>query len=611
MIHATGAEAVRWDLSDLYTGIDDAAIDADLAALLERARDFAASYRGRLGEALGDALAARGQLTEMLDKLVLYLFLQRSTDATNERIQQRIAEVQEAWSQADADHLTFFEHEVAAIPRDTYQALLEEDERVRHHRTLVDRIRDNARYLLAEPVERALVLRSPFGPGEWTDYTDEWEAELRFELAGDLGGEQLTMPEILHVISNAPDRERRARALASFSTGLSASRFDRFMGRALNVVAGAKAVEDRERGYATPMSSRNIDNMVDDQTVDSLHEVVAGAGAAQCRRYYRLLSAHLGAGPLRWSDRNAPLPFADTRTIPWTECVDTVLGSYGTFSPTLRSLVSLMLERRWVDAPAAPGKIGGAFNYSICLPGADVRAYNFLNYLGSTRDVMTVAHELGHGVHGLLAGAVQGPLMFRAPMAYAETASIFGEMTTFRFLLANADTDEQKLALLMGKANDFVNTVVRQISFSNFEREVHARRRRGKLTLDELNAIWMEVTRAFYGKDGDIFTYEHTANLWAYVTHFHRPFYVYAYAFGELFTQSLFAVRDRFGTDFEPMYLDLLRAGGSKDAIALMQPFGLDPRDPSFWQRGISGSVSVWLDEAEAISARMGVRVTP
>jgi oligoendopeptidase F len=199
--------------------------------------------------------------------------------------------------------------------------------------------------------------------------------------------------------------------------------------------------------------------------------------------------------------------------------------------------------------------------------------------------------------------------MFRAPMAYAETASIFGEMTTFRYLLQHTATDEQKLALLMGKAADHINTVVRQISFSNFERRVHEARRSAKLTVADFNSAWMDVTRAFYGEPGALFTYEHVDNLWSYVGHFLRPFYVYAYAFGELFTQSLFARRDDFGTKFEPLYLNLLRAGGSQSAVELMAPFGLDPRDPTFWRRGIEASVSSWLDEAEAISKRMGVSV--
>ncbi len=601
----TGAEDVRWDLSDLYENIDDPRMVADLEQLLGLAEAFEVQFRGRLTERLGQALMAQAEMSCIADQLMGYLFLRRSTDAANAQIQRRLGQVQEAWSRADADHLNFFEHELVAIDDATYEAILERDEVARHHRPLLDHMRANRRYLLEENVERALTLRSPFGPSEWTDFVAELETELRFEV----DGEHKTLPEILHVITNDGDADRRALALHVFSEGLTASRFDRTMARTLNVVLGAKAVEDRERGYENPMSARNIGNRIDDSTVEALHEAVADLGARQARRYYRLLSAHLGVAPLKWSDRNAPLPFADRRVVGWNDCLETVLSAYDSFSPTLSEQVKLMLDRKWVDAPPYAGKTGGAYNMSLLLPPDEPRAYNFLNYLGSTRDVMTVAHELGHGAHGLLAARAQGALMYRAPMAYAETASIFGEMTTFRYLLERAESDEQRLALLMSKSADHINTVVRQISFSNFEQRIHAARREGKLTVDDLNAAWMQVTRAFYGEDGDLFSYADTENLWSYVTHFLRPFYVYAYAFGELFTQSLFAVRERFGGEFEGKYLDVLRAGGSKNAVELMAPFGLDPRDPEFWRRGIEGSIGTWLDEAEAISGRMGVAV--
>ncbi len=599
----TGAEDVRWDLSDLYRDIDDPKLQDDLDGLLAQAERFEKDFRGRLSERLGEALSVQSEMTKGVDKLFVYLFLRKSTDATNEKIQQRLAQISEAWSRAHANHLTFFDHELVAIGEETYESILERDEVARQHRSLLDHIRANRQYLLEETVERALTLRSPFGPSEWSDYIDEMEAELRFELDGDI----LNLPEILHITANDLDGDRRAAALEAFSRGLANHRFDKLMARTLNVVLGAKAVEDTERGYLSPMSARNIGNRVDDDTVEALHEAVAELGAVQAKRYYRLLAAHLGQKTLRWSDRNAPLPFADNRTVPWAECLDTVLSAYESFSPTLRGIVSRMFERKWVDAPPYTGKTGGAFNYAVLLPGGEPRAYNFLNYLGSTRDVMTVAHEVGHGAHGILAAEAQGSLMFRAPMAYAETASIFGEMTTFRYLLDKTESDEQRLALLMGKSSDHINTVVRQISFSNFEREIHTRRRSGKLTLSDFNGVWMSVTKAFYGQDGELFTYDNTENLWSYVSHFLRPFYVYAYAFGELFTQSLFAVQERFGADFESMYLDLLRAGGSKSAVELMAPFGLDPRDPSFWREGIKGSVKTWLDEAEAISKKMGV----
>lgn len=599
----TGAAQVRWDLSDLYTGLDDPAIDTDLTDLIAQAERFADQHRGKLATTLGQALLAQAEMTVLSSKLMGYLQLRRSTDATNLLIQQRIGTIAEAWSRAEADHLNFFEHELAALDDAVYDNLLATDPVVARHRPLLDHMRANRRYLLSETVERALVLRSPYGPEEWGDYLEEREAELRFPLEG----QELTLPQVVHTISNDRSRDRRAAALKSFHDGLADQRFDRLMARTLNVIVGAKAVEDQERGYASPMAARNISNRVDDDTVVALHAAVADQGARQAQRYYRLLSAHLKVRPLAWSDRNAALPFADQRVVSWQDCVTTVLSAYESFSPVLRDQVKKMMDSRWVDAPPYPGKTGGAYNLSLLLPKGEARAYNFLNYQGSARDVMTVAHEVGHGAHGMLAAEAQGALMFRAPMAYAETASIFGEMTTFRYLLDRAAGDQQRLALLMDKCADHVNTVVRQISFSHFEQQVHARRRQVRLTPEELSAIWLEVTRRFYGPDGDLFTYENADNLWAYVTHFLRPFYVYAYAFGELFTQSLFAVQGRFAKDFEPMYLDLLRAGGTRNAVELMAPFGLDPRNPSFWVEGINGSIGRWLDEAEDISRRMGV----
>jgi len=600
---SAGSADVRWNLDDLYTDLEDKNLDKDLADLILNIESFHTDFSGKLDTRLGDALDAQARISCLGDKLMVYLFLRRSTDASNQRIQQRLAQVQEAYSEASANHLNFFEHELSALSDDGYAKLLTSDERVARHQPMLDHIRENRRFLLKEDVERALQLRSPYGASEWSDYIDEREAELRF----DFNDEPLTLPEILHVANNDTNANVRKDALAAFGQGLTDQGYDKLMARTLNVVLGAKSVEDRERGYANPMSSRNISNQIDDATVEALHAAVAEVGAVQSQRYYRLLRAHLGIPTLAWSDRNAPLPFADNQQVPWQECVDTVLAAYESFSPTLRDLVAKMLQRKWVDAPPAEGKGGGAFNYSILLPNGEARAYNFLNYMGSARDVMTMAHEVGHGVHGMLAAERQGALMFRAPMAYAETASIFGEMTTFQYVLERADSDEKKLALLMEKSSDHVNTVVRQISFSNFERKVHAQRRHGKLMLEDFNLAWMEVTEAFYGKEGELFTYDNVENLWSYVSHFLRPFYVYAYAFGELFTQSLFACKSEFGDEFENMYLDLLRAGGSKNAVELMAPFGLDPTDPNFWRRGIDASITNWLDEAEAISRRMGV----
>jgi oligoendopeptidase F len=318
---------------------------------------------------------------------------------------------------------------------------------------------------------------------------------------------------------------------------------------------------------------------------------------------------------LKWSDRNAPLPFADTTVVPFDKAMETVLAAYGSFSPTLAGLVSDFAATHRIDAPVTKGRRSGAFNYSIVLPGNHASSFVFLNYLGSNNDVMTLAHELGHGVHGMLAGAAQGTLMAQAPIAFAETASVFGEMTTFNFLkkqLQEKNDTKALLALITGKIEGNLNTVVRQIGFSNFERRLHGMDAQyktwtepKKFSAEELNAIWLATAKELYGTDGEIFTYENTEHLWTYVSHFHRPFYVYGYAFGELLTQSLYAQQPRFGDRFEPLYLDLLRSGSTKDVVQLLAPFELDPTKKDFWENGIRVSLEAMVKEVETLATKL------
>lgn len=598
----TGAENIRWDLTDLYSGIQDPKLMADVQELGKLAADFAKTYKGKLGTKLGAALTAYKKIDNLTSRIFVFLYLNQSCDGANQTIQQVMAKAQESWAMASANHLTFFEHELAALDAKTYKMLLQSDPVVTHHQPMLDHIRAQAKYLLSEEVERALTLRSPFGPSEWGNYFDEVEAEVTF----DFKDKKMNISEILHILSESTDPAERAAALKVTNAGIK-DHMAKVMARALNATIGQKNIEDMERGYPSTMASRNISNKVTDDVVAALHTAVNTEGARQARRYYRLLAAHLGMDKLKWSDRNAkPFKMSDKLT-PWDECLTIVTEAYGTFSPTLAELIQHMVDSKWVDAPTYKGKTGGAYNYSVELPQG-VRSYTFLNYLGSARDVMTVAHEFGHGVHGLLAGKKQGGLMMQAPMAYAETASIFGEMVTFNYLLGRTTSDKDKLALLMGKSSDFLNSVCRQISFSSFEQRIHAARKDGKLTVDDFNSHWMSVTETMYGASGDVFVYEDMDHMWGYVSHFLRPFYVYAYAFGELLTQSLFAVKDQFGEEFEPLYLDLLRAGGTKDAVALLKPFGLDPTDPAFWMKGISASIGTWLDEAERLSNALGVK---
>ncbi len=386
--------------------------------------------------------------------------------------------------------------------------------------------------------------------------------------------------------------------------GMLAGNFAKFSSRALSVEAGAKAVEDRERKYASPLAERNLSNQIPDDVVEALHAAVTGYAGPLCRRYYALKAKLLGLPILKWSDRNAPLPFADKKTIPYAEAVKIVSECYRSFSPTLAKLIEQVVSSRWIDAPAAKNKRSGAFNYTVPLAAEKSATFVMLNYLGNQNDVKTLAHELGHAVHGLLASEAQGPLMAQAPTAYAETASVFGEEIVFQELKARMKDDPKaRLAFICGKIDDSMNTVVRQIGFSNFEKKLHGAGR--QLSEAEMNAMWLESLYELYGKEGEYFTYGNAERLWTYVSHFHRPFYCYGYSFGQLLTQSLYAAKDGLGEKFEPLYLDLLRAGGTKNASELAAPFGLDPADPEFWKKGIDAGLGKLVAEAEELAAEI------
>jgi oligoendopeptidase F len=605
-------EQIRWDLSILYADIEDPKLDSDLAELTAMAGNFSRSYKGKLAEQLGGAIRDFAEIEMLSGKINSYLFLRESTDLTNAAIKARHAAFQRELSAIRGEHLTFFELELVQLGDDTLKAFYDRDPVVSKHRPWIEHIRTFKPHFLSEPVESALVKRSPFDSISWADFFDEVEADLEFDFRG--GKKNLT--EMMHVIAESKDSAERADALKTVNGGL-AGPFAKYAGQTLYMVAGLKAVEDKERGYAHPMDVRNKANRIPDSVVGVLHNAVTTLGGTLTRRYYKLKARHLGLGVMRWSDRNAPMPFADTTRIPFGEAADIVKTSYESFSPTLTALVKSFFADRRIDVPVVKEKRSGAFNSSHVLPGGKPVSYTLMNYLGSNRDVMTLAHELGHGVHGILAGEAQGPLMFHAPIAYCETASVFGEMTTFTFLkerLVRSGDTKSLLALIMAKIDSTINTVVRQIGFSNFERRLHGMDESyttwsepRKRSVEELDAIWLRTAQELYGKEGEIFTYENSEHLWAYIPHFHSPFYVYGYAFGELLTQSLFAQRERLGAKFEPLYLDLLRSGSTKDVVELLAPFGLDARNEAFWRDGITVSLGALIEEAEQLSRAMGV----
>ena len=613
MVNAVeSTDLIRWDLSILYTDITDPCLDSDLGQLTTMARDFSLTYKGRLAELLGSAIRDYAEIEMLSGKITSYLFLRESTDLTNSAIKAKHAAFQRELSAIRGDHLTFFELELVQLDESTLKTFYEKDALVSKHRPWIEHIRTFKRHFLSEPVESALVKRSPFDSSSWSDFFDEVEADLNFEFRG--ASKNLT--EMMHLIAESKDAAERAEALQCVNGGL-AGPFAKYAAQTLYMVAGLKAVEDKERGYAHPMDFRNKANRIPDSVVTVLHNAVTTLGGTLSRRYYKLKARHLGLPVLRWSDRNAPMPFADTTMIPFDEAAGIVTSSYESFSPTLTTVVKSFFADRRIDVPVMKEKRSGAFNSSHVLPGGKPVSYTLMNYLGSNRDVMTLAHELGHGVHGVLAGEAQGPLMFHAPIAYCETASVFGEMTTFTFLkdrLVRSGDKNSLLALIMAKIDSTINTVVRQIGFSNFERRLHGIddsyrtwTEPRKRSVEELDAVWLKTAQELYGAEGEIFTYENSEHLWAYIPHFHSPFYVYGYAFGELLTQSLFAQRQRLGAKFEPLYLDLLRSGSTKDVVELLAPFGLDARNEAFWMDGITVSLGALIEEAEQLSRDMGV----
>lgn len=597
----TGAEAVRWDLSFLYSGVDDPRLEADLVAWCDAAKAFHDAHKGKLAETLGAAIRDQVHLTELSNKIGYYLFLRRSADTNDQPVQNKIADMEKRMSLASADHLTFFEHELVDLDEAVIEAQAEKDATVKKHLPMIAHARTFKKHLLSPEVEAALTKRAPFGAGTWTDFYDEVEADMMLPWKG--GTKRLG--EMLHLLAESKDAAERAEVLKIVHESLGGY-FRKYSTRTLNTVVGAKEIEDRERGYAHPMEARNKGSKIPDAVVEALHTAVREVATPYVRRYALLKAKLLGMEKLHWSDRNAPLPFQDDTVVTWDEAMATVLAAYESFSPTLAGLIREMVAQKRIDAPVAPGKNGGAFNATVAYPDGNVASFTLLNYQGSRRDVMTVAHELGHAVHGMLAGEAQGALMLQAPLAYAETASVFGEMTTFDFLkkkVAATGDDMALLVLVCGKIDDLMATAVRQIGFSSFEQKVHGAKRR--LSPEELDSVWMETTQELYGPAGDAFIYEHTERLWEYIHHFHSPFYVYAYAFGELFTQSLYAARERLGDRFEPLYLDMLRSGDTRDATQLLAPFGLDPASPTFWADGIRVSIGAMVEEAERLAAKV------
>jgi oligoendopeptidase F len=581
----------EWDLGDLYPGRDSAELRRDLAASESAAAALRERYEGKLatlsGAALGGAIASYERLQETLGRIMSYAYLVYAGDMGDAEIGRFFQTMQERVN-AITSTILFFTLEVNRIDDPTLDAKLE-DPGLAHYAPWLRDTRAFRPYQLADEIEKLLHEKSIAGRSAWVRLFDETMAGLRFPWDG---GKSLTSAEVLHLLS---DHDGAVRKQAASVLGEVLSQNARGFALITNTLAKDKEIEDRWRGFKRPISSRNLSNFVEDEVVDALIAAVRGAYPRLSHRYYRLKAKWFGVAQLESWDRNAPLPDEDDRIIPWPEAQRTVLEAYGAFSNELAAIGSRFFTGRWIDAPVRPGKAPGAFAHPTV---PSVHPYLLLNYQGKQRDVMTLAHELGHGVHQILAGA-QGTLMSDTPLTLAETASVFGEMLTFRALLAAEKDRRRRKIMLAGKVEDMLNTVVRQIAFVEFERRVHDKRRESELTPDHLCEIWLDVQRESLGpaiKLDGLYRY-----YWTYIPHFiHSPFYVYAYAFGDCLVNSLYAVYQSAAPGFAEKYLAMLRAGGTLRHQELLAPFGLDAADPAFWQKGLS-VIAGFIDELEAL----------
>jgi oligoendopeptidase F len=573
----------EWKLDDLYSGMDAPEVRRDLDRADNYSVVFEDEFKGKLAS-MASAPDASARLTEavkryemiddLLGRLISYASLVYSGDTSDPKRTKFFGDVQERITTASS-HLLFFTLELNRIDEAVLQAAVQ-SEPLAHYRPWLEDIRREKPYQLEDRVEQLFHEKSVTAYGAWNRLFDETISGLRFSV----GGEKLPIEQTLNLLQDSDEtvRKHAAQALAkTFAANL------RVFTLITNTLAKDKEISDRWRGFPDVTSSRHLANRVEPEVVDALVATVRAAYPRLSHRYYALKAKWFDKPRLPHWDRNAPVPKVASRTIAWTEARDTVLSAYGAFSPRMASIAERFFNENWIDAPARPGKAPGAFAHPT-VPSA--HPYVLLNYQGKPRDVMTLAHELGHGVHQVLA-APNGPLMAPTPLTLAETASVFGEMLTFRRLLAITTDKKQRKAMLAGKVEDMINTVVRQIAFYTFEYKVHTERKSGELTAERLGQIWLEVQAESLGPAIELKPGYET--FWTYIGHFvHSPFYVYAYAFGDCLVNSLYAVYEKSHEGFAERYLAMLAAGGTKTHAELLAPFGLDARDPSFWQGGLS-----------------------
>lgn len=576
-------ELPAWNLADFYSGITDKNIQVDITSLKGMCATFAKQYQQRVadlnGDALGKAISEYENIQQLMGKLGSYAQLLYSVSMHVPEIVQFYQNTQELLTDLSTTIL-FFSLDINKLDDAAMVQKLQSSQLQRYAPWIRD-VRSFKPYQLKDEMEQMLLEKSVTGASAWMRLFDETITQLRFPY----DKKMLSEPEIMEFMSN---RDANVRKKAAASVGEVFKKNAPLFTLITNTLAKDKEIEDRWRGFAKPISSRNVSNYIEDEVVEALLLAVQQSYQHLSHRYYKMKAKWLGKKQLEFWDRNAPLPFSDDRVYKYNDAKDLVLDAFGEFSPTLASIGKQFFDNNWIDVPVREGKATGAFAHPTV---PNVHPYLLLNYQGKSRDVMTLAHELGHGVHQVLAGK-QGQLLCDTPLTLAETASVFGEMLTFQRLLATTKDKKATKALIASKVEDMLNTVVRQTAFCLFEKQVHDARRNGELTTQQINDIWLNVQRSSLGPalklEGD---YQY---FWCYIPHFiHSPFYVYAYAFGDCLVNSLYgayqeAVKQGKRTDFEKKYIAMLEAGGTLRHKKLLAPFGLDATDAKFWLKGLS-----------------------
>ncbi|MBF9054688.1 M3 family oligoendopeptidase [Rhodobacterales bacterium LSUCC1028] len=585
------ADLPEWDLSDLYPSVDAPELKRDMEFLTKECAAFATDYEGKLAnldaKAMLDCVLRYEKIDMVAGRIMSFAglrYYQKTTDAGRAKF---MSDCQDKITNATTA-LVFLSLEFNRLDEAHLEALLAANAELARYRPVFDRMRAMKPYQLSDEMEKFLHDQSVVGAAAWNRLFDETIAGMSFEVDGEVMGIEATLNCLSE--QNRAKREEGARALVKgFAAQLP------LFARVHNTLAKEKEIEDRWRKLPSAQAARHLANHVEPEVVEALRNAVVAAYPRLSHRYYALKAKWLGLETLEVWDRNAPLPMEDERIVPWTEARRIVTEAYSAFDPRMAELAEPFFTDGWIDAAVKEGKAPGAFAHPTV---ADAHPYVMLNYLGKPRDVMTLAHELGHGVHQRLA-AGQGELLSSTPLTLAETASVFGEMLTFRRMLSEAKDQAARKVMLAGKVEDMINTVVRQIAFYDFECKLHAARREGELTPDDINALWMSVQAESLGP---VFNFmEGYETFWAYIPHFvHSPFYVYAYAFGDGLVNALYAAYEEGQDGFEEKYFDMLKAGGSKHHKELLAPFGLDASDPAFWDKGLS-MIESMIDELEAM----------